>query len=248
MGAHWEVGGAGVEIASNDGAEKVVTQPVAWVDPAKYVHYKINASPSLAAKVQQLLTSSGIEAKLNPNHEWIHDCFLVLNWMFPNSSPPVTVISTNAYYDPYLHVAIGAAVRPLRYESILILGTGGAVHNLYRNKWPNAILYRDNFAQTVPPEEWAVAFRNEVVDAITFNTGPDLRKAAIRLMKHPLYRDAQATDDHFAPLLFCAGAAGDLADEGTTNSAPAEVWELEQMCNVSVFPSICTREAAIELR
>jgi aromatic ring-opening dioxygenase catalytic subunit (LigB family) len=130
MGAHWEVSGAGVEIASNDGAENVGTQPVAWVDPAKYVNYKINSSPSLASKVQHLLTNSGIEAKLNPNHEWIHDCFLVLNWMFPNSSPPVTVISTNAHYDPDLHVAIGAAVRPLRYDNILILGTGGAVHNV----------------------------------------------------------------------------------------------------------------------
>jgi aromatic ring-opening dioxygenase catalytic subunit (LigB family) len=95
------------------------------------------------------------------------------------------------------------------------------------------ILHRDNFAQTVPPEEWAVSFRNEVVDAITYNTGPKLRRAVIRLMSHPLYREAQATDDHFAPLLFCAGAAGDVEDEGTTNSAPAEVWELEQMCNVS---------------
>lgn len=33
-------------------------------------------------------------------------------------------------------------------------------------------------------------------------------------MSHPLYRDAHATDDHYAPVLFCAGAAGDMADSG----------------------------------
>ena len=50
-------------------------------------------------------------------------------------------------------------------------------------------------------------------------------------MKHPLFREAHGTDDHYAPVLFCAGAAGAIEDEGTVNTAPAEVWELEQMCN-----------------
>ncbi|GJN88254.1 hypothetical protein Rhopal_001219-T1 [Rhodotorula paludigena] len=216
MGAHWEVTGSGVEIASNPGKDAVVKQPVAWVTPDKYVDYEINSSPELAERVQTLLTDAGIEAKLNPKLEWIHDVFLVLNWMFPKRSPPVTVISTNAYYDPYLHTAIGAA---------------GTVHNLYRNAWDNIILYRDNFAQTRPPQQWALDFRNETVDAFTKNTGPALRRAAMRLMRHPLFRDAHGTDDHYAPVLFCAGAAGDQEDVGTTNTSPAEVWELEQMCN-----------------
>lgn len=59
----------------------------------------------------------------------------------------------------------------------------------------------------------------------------------MRLMRHPLFRDAHGTDDHYAPVLFAAGAAGDQDDEGTKNTSPAEVWELEQMCNVSAPPS-----------
>ncbi|KAM0753459.1 LigB subunit of an aromatic-ring-opening dioxygenase LigAB [Meredithblackwellia eburnea MCA 4105] len=229
MGAHWEVSGAGVEIASNDGNPK--KQPVAWVEPAKYVDYQINSSPSLAKRVQDALIDAGIEAKLNPNVEWIHDVFLVLNWMFPKSSPPVTLISTNAYYDPHLHVDIGAAVRKFRYEDVLIVGTGGTVHNLYRNAWSNVVIYRDNFAQRVPPEQWALDFRTEAEDALTKNSGPALRRAAVRLMRHPVYRDAHATDDHYAPVLFCAGAAGDVEDEGKPNRVMAECWELENMCN-----------------
>ncbi|GAA5875176.1 hypothetical protein JCM8547_005543 [Rhodosporidiobolus lusitaniae] len=227
MSSHWEISGNGVEIASNPGAENVVKQPVAWVTPDKYVDYEINSSPELAERVKEHLNKAGIESKLNPKLEWIHDVFLVLNWMFPKRSPPVTVISTNAYYDPYLHTAIGAAVRPLRFENVLIVGTGGAVHNLYRNRWDNIILYRDNFAQTVPPERWALDFRNETIDAFTKNTGPALRRAAMRLMRHPLFRDAHGTDDHYAPVLFCAGAAGNEEDVGP-NTNPAEVWELEQ--------------------
>lgn len=50
------------------------------------------------------------------------------------------------------------------------MGTGGTVHNLYRNAWRNIILYRDNFAQTKPPEQWALDFRNETLDAFTKNS------------------------------------------------------------------------------
>lgn len=44
MGAHWEVDGDGVEIASNPGAGAVVKQPVAWVTPDKYVDYEVGRS------------------------------------------------------------------------------------------------------------------------------------------------------------------------------------------------------------
>lgn len=110
------------------------------------------------------------------------------------------------------------------------------MHNLYRNAWDNIILHRDNFAQTRPPQQWALDFRNETLDAFTKNSGPALRRAAMRLMRHPLFRDAHGTDDHYAPVLFCAGAAGDQDDVGTKNTSPAEVWELEQMCNVRRRP------------
>ena len=46
----------------------------------------------------------------------------------------------------------------------------GTVHNLYRNNWSNVVRYRDNFAQTKPPEQWALDFRTEAKDALTLNT------------------------------------------------------------------------------
>ena len=52
-----------------------------------------------------------------------------------------------------------------------------------------------------------------------------------RLMKHPLYRDAHATDDHFMAAMFVAGAAGDEEDEGVFGELAAETWELTNMCD-----------------
>ncbi|EPQ32132.1 uncharacterized protein PFL1_00329 [Pseudozyma flocculosa PF-1] len=236
MGAHWEVTGDTIHVASNPTPPN--KQPVAWVEPARYVDYKINASPRLANKVVKRLHANGIKAKTDSDLEWIHDTFIILCWMFPATKqfpqgqcPEVTVISGLADYDAPLLVDIGKALRPFRQEDTLIIGTGGTVHNLYRNNWKQIVLFRDNFAQERPPEKWALDFRTEAEDAVTKNTGRALPRATLRLMRHPLYRDAHATDDHYAPLLFVAGAAGTEEDEGKPNTVEAECWELQNMCN-----------------
>jgi aromatic ring-opening dioxygenase catalytic subunit (LigB family) len=91
--------------------------------------------------------------------------------------------------------------------------------------------YSENFAMDQPPEAWALEFRQAVEDVIKNNTGPKLRRAMTRLMKHPLYREAHGTDDHFMPALFVAGAMGDEEDEGVHGELTAETWELTNMCN-----------------
>jgi aromatic ring-opening dioxygenase catalytic subunit (LigB family) len=91
--------------------------------------------------------------------------------------------------------------------------------------------YSDNFAQETPPGEWAMEFRQTVEDAITGNSGPKLRRAITRLMKHPRFRDAHATDDHFMAAAFVAGAAGSEDDIGSYGRLGAETWELTNMCN-----------------
>ena len=186
-----------------------------------------------AKRCISMLSAEGFNVSANAKFDWIHDTFLVLINMFPDARlcPPTTIISTNARYDPHFHIRIGTALRPLRKEGYLLIGTGGAVHNLYRNNWPPMLLYRDSLGQETPPEKWALDFRQATEDAIVQNTGPKLRRAMARLMKHPQYRAAQATDDHFMPAMFCAGAAGDWEDVHTVNVLAAETWELVNMCN-----------------
>jgi aromatic ring-opening dioxygenase catalytic subunit (LigB family) len=184
----------------------------------------------------RLLRHSGFNVEPNTTFDWIHDTFLIIIRMFPNSHagnlhPPATIVSMNARFDPHYHIKVGAALRPLRYEDTLIIGSGGAVHNLYRNHWSQITLYRDNFAMPQPPADWALEFRQNVEDVFTMNSGPSLRRAMTRLMKHPRYREAHGTDDHFMSIMFVAGAAGDIEDEGTKNVMKAECWELVNMCN-----------------
>lgn len=89
--------------------------------------------------------------------------------MFPDGTPPATVVSLNARYNPTFHVNIGKALRELRKEGILICGTGGAVHNLYRNNWYPVLTKGDNFQEDRTPAEWAVEFEKSVSDVVSNN-------------------------------------------------------------------------------
>ncbi|WWC64313.1 uncharacterized protein I303_106923 [Kwoniella dejecticola CBS 10117] len=229
MGAHWETLNDTIRISGNPKPEK---QPVAWAHPREYLDFDLNPDVEFAPVVEGLLQKAGFDATIDPKFEQIHDTFIILKWMFPGGkSLPHVVVSHNARCDPHFHLRMGAALRPLRYQKCLILGSGGAVHNLYRNAWPQAVLYRDSMALTRPPEQWAIDFGEAFSDVVTKNSGPSLRKGMSRLMSHPQYRDAQGTDDHFMSALFIAGAAGALEDRGTKNYAGSECWELINMRN-----------------
>ncbi|OBT56356.1 hypothetical protein VE04_02904 [Pseudogymnoascus sp. 24MN13] len=228
MGAHWATSGDEIEVAAKLTPAK---SPVAYVDPAKYMDYELVPDLPMASRCVDLLKTSGLKAKLNDKFDWIHDTYLILIRMFPGGSPPTTIISMNARYDPHYHVKVGSALRPLRKENVLFIGTGGAVHNLYRNNWFQMLQFRDNFALETPPDREMLDFRQEFEDAITKNSGPELRRAMTMLMKVPKYRDAHGTDDHFMAAMFVAGLCGSFEDIGLSATVGAEDWELRNMCN-----------------
>lgn len=230
MGAHWECLGDRIEVATNANPDK---GPCPFVNPDMWTNWKPNPDVATANRCIKALATEGFDVVANSTIEWHHDIFMPLIRMFPDDTkcPPTVVLSTNARYDPFYHVKIGATLRFLREEGFLFVGTGGAVHNLFRNKWEDMLRYRDSLSQRTPPQAWALDFRQSTEDAITKNSGPRLRAAMIRLMKHPSYREAHASDEHYAPALFVAGAAGDWDDVGTINVLGAESWELANMCN-----------------
>lgn len=229
MGAHWDCKGLDrIEVATNPKPGK---SPVGNVHPSKYQNYQLNPDLKTAQRCIQLLRDNRFDAHANDKFDWIHDTYLILIRMFPNGCPPTVLLSMNARYDPHFHMRVGVAMRPLREEGYLLIGTGGAVHNLYRNIWEPMVFWKDNFAMEKPPEAWALEFRQAFEDVLTKNSGPSLRRAVTRMMKHPDFRSAHGTDDHFMAALFVAGAVGDKDDEGQSAVWATEDWELTNMCN-----------------
>ncbi|CAJ2507696.1 Uu.00g088820.m01.CDS01 [Anthostomella pinea] len=252
MGAHWATTLPGILISANPTPGK---SPVAFVSPSKYLNYTLIPDLPHIPLIQSHLSAAGIPSQTSSDFDWIHDTYLILIRMFPSGCPPTTILSMNQLFDPHFHLSVGAALRPLRAKSAktLFVGSGGAVHNLYRNVWSPMLAHRDNFAQPTPPEAWALDFRQEVLSCFcprheTRNPkeessagkvvksarpagGPALRRRATSLMKHPRYRDAHGTDDHFMAAMFVGGLCGGRGDENLQGEMGAEDWELTNMCN-----------------
>jgi aromatic ring-opening dioxygenase catalytic subunit (LigB family) len=233
MGAHWDARGVNrIDVAMNP---KPTKSPVAYVHPSKYVDYELVPDLAAGKKCIKMLRDGGIDARPNETFDWIHDTYLILIRMFPSKCPPTTIISMNGRFDPHLHSRVGSILAPLRKEKYLLIGTGGAVHNLYRNHWFQMLRYSDNFAQPTPPDAALLEFRQSVEDVFVKNAGVGggkLTSAVTRLMKHPLYRDAHGTDDHFMAACFVAGVSDGLEEgEGESCTLGAEDWELVNMCN-----------------
>ena len=62
--------------------------------------------------------------------------------------------------DAAWHLALGRALRPLRDEGVLVIGSGGATHNL------GLYMYAGARGDDAPPPEWVAQFDDWVAEAI----------------------------------------------------------------------------------
>jgi 4,5-DOPA dioxygenase extradiol len=113
---------------------------------------------------------------------------------------PVLQVSIGSARSPEQHFALGRTLRPLRDDGALILGSGGATHNLG--------LYfhaRARFDDSRPPE-WVEAFNEWTAGAVAARRFDDLfhyaQRAPYAAQNHP-------TAEHYLPLFVTLGAAHD---------------------------------------
>jgi 4,5-DOPA dioxygenase extradiol len=141
-------------------------------------------------------------ARASLRHDWglDHGTWTVLHHLLPQADVPVVQLSIDAQLHPADHLAIGRALRPLRDEGVLILGSGSITHNL-----------RHAFASMqsgdVSAPDWAVAFDREVVKALDQRN----ESALVSLIETENGRMAHPTIEHYLPLLYTMAAA-DEAD------------------------------------
>ena len=140
----------------------------------------------------ELLAAAGFEAREDPERGWDHGVFIPLKVMDPDARVPIVAMSLRRSMDPTEHLAIGAALAPLRDEGVLILGSGMSYHNL-RAFGPAGA-------------EAAETFDTWLTDAVE---GPAVERDA-RLAswtEAPAARQAHPHEDHLLPTMVAAGAA-----------------------------------------
>ncbi len=149
-------------------------------------------SPEIAARVRALLHGAGIDSAANDQRGYDHGVFVPLKVAFPNADVPVVQLSMQRGLDPAAHLAIGRALKPLREQGVLIVGSGQTFHNM-----------RGFGASGADPA--AEAFDAWLRQAVTATDTRD--ESLIAWERAPGARHAQPHEDHLLPLMVAAGAA-----------------------------------------
>jgi 4,5-DOPA dioxygenase extradiol len=166
-------------------------------EPLYRIAYPAPGMPALAERVGKLFGDVGIALKIDQGRGLDHGAWVPLRVMYPDADVPALQLSVQPRRDAAWHRRLGAALAPLSGEGVLVLASGGAVHNLRALAWEGG-----------PPPAWARDFDEWLAAALA-----EGRVAALldwqRVAPHA--RQAQPTTEHFLPLFVAWGAAGEGA-------------------------------------
>jgi 4,5-DOPA dioxygenase extradiol len=187
ISAHWETKGVLITAAE----QPRTIHDFYGFPPALYaMDYPAPGDPGLARAIADMLEPHA-RADLD---SWglDHGTWSVLRSMYPKADIPVLQLSMDIRRGPLDHYRIGQALKPLREQGVLILGSGDIVHNLR--------LFDRRPGAATPP--WAVDFNEGVKARIV--AGED--QALIDYAHLPDVHLAFPEPEHFHPLLYVLGA------------------------------------------
>ncbi|SEA19029.1 MULTISPECIES: DODA-type extradiol aromatic ring-opening family dioxygenase [Acidovorax] len=176
-------------------------QPATWHDfggfpPALYqLQYPAPGAPALAQEVLALLQAAGVPAQGDAQRPFDHGAWVPLMHLFPEADLPVVQVALPVGAGPAEVYAMGAALRGLRSQGVLVLGSGSMTHNL-----------GEFFGGAREPAPYVIEFSRWVESALERG---DLKALLNYRSLAPHAERAHPTDDHFLPLFFALGAAGD---------------------------------------
>ncbi|WP_374309166.1 class III extradiol ring-cleavage dioxygenase [Dongia sp.] len=195
ISAHWE---AAIPSVTGSDAPSTIHDFYGFPQALYDLRYDAPGDPALAARVVKLLEDGGHNAMINSDRGLDHGVWSPLILTYPQSGIPVVQLSLVHHRSPADHVALGRLLAPLRDEGILILGSGGAVHNLRALDWNN----RSGIT------EWAGAFDQWLTDHITAG---DIAALSDYRAQAPHAGVAHPSEDHILPLFVALGAAAGAA-------------------------------------
>lgn len=156
------------------------------------VEYAAPGAPALAERVRALLGAERV--RLDADWGLDHGTWSVLKHLYPQADVPVMQLSIDETQPPAAHFALGRALRSLRTEGVLLLGSGNLVHNLHAYAWGRHVQ---------APYDWALRFES-LARRLMLADDPQPLIDYERLGSDAAL--AAPTPDHYLPLLYVLGA------------------------------------------
>jgi 4,5-DOPA dioxygenase extradiol len=192
------------QASSSDAIEvNAAAQCRAWHDfrgfPSELyqVEYNAKGSPELAARITQLLSASRSKVPVTLTQRELidHGIWVPLVHLVPERDIPIVTIALPESATPRDFLATGHALRELRKEDILLLGTGGATHNLRMLEW---------HGKSSPALPEVSAFEEWLLEKLSKR---DVESLVQAVDVYPGFDKLHPTIEHYTPILFAVGAA-----------------------------------------
>jgi 4,5-DOPA dioxygenase extradiol len=193
ISAHWETTTPAVS-----GTEKphTIHDFYGFPESLYQASYPAPGDPTLADRVVAMLHDAGLDADADPDRGLDHGAWVPLKLAYPAADIPVVQLSLQPALGPSHHIRLGQVLRPLRDDGVLIIGSGGATHNLseFRGQSIDAM-----------PADYAQAFDVWLEEVLTSGNTQLLVNYE---QEAPSARRNHPTVEHFIPLFVALGAAG----------------------------------------
>ena len=158
------------------------------------IQYPAPGDPGLAARIAGTLSAGDQDTTFDTVRGLDHGAWVPARLAWPEAKIPVLQLSM-PFLTPQELFQLGRALRPLRDEGVLVIGTGGIVHNLSRVRMADKNAPVDSWAAEF--DEWvAVQVANRAIEKLF-----EYRRTA------PHARLSVPTTEHFDPLFIVLGAA-----------------------------------------
>lgn len=200
LSAHWEESEASISSAQKP---ELFYDYYGFPEEAYAIDYPVPGSPHLAKRIAALLSDAGIPSRLDPERGLDHGLFIPLKLMYPDASIPAIQLSLLSGLDPAAHLRLGAALKPLLEDRLLVIGSGFSFHNLRAFDWSGS-------AKADPRNE---AFQDWLVETCAGDVSQAEREGRLlEWEKAPGARYAHPREEHLLPLHICAALASRRAE------------------------------------
>ncbi|WAH37575.1 DODA-type extradiol aromatic ring-opening family dioxygenase [Alicyclobacillus dauci] len=166
-------------------------------DALYQIKYPAKGEKAITQEIEGLFQQHGIPYETETKRGLDHGAWVVLRLLYPNADVPVMSMSVNPRLSPEQQYNIGKALSALREKDVLIIGSGGTVHNLRAVDWQ---------ADGIRITPWAQEFDNWLEEHLKrwdlnslFQYETLAPNAALAVPPHG--------NEHFVPLFYAMGAA-----------------------------------------